>query len=93
MAVEKFSATHMMNTSTSMNLKKWKQVWKLKVMPRVKMFIYKACSNALPTRANLFRRGCITDPVCGLHGEKMEDIEHLFLRCTAVTPVWYASMA
>uniref|UniRef100_A0A7N2N5L9 Reverse transcriptase zinc-binding domain-containing protein n=1 Tax=Quercus lobata TaxID=97700 RepID=A0A7N2N5L9_QUELO len=34
----------------------WKLIWAMKVPPKVKTFIWRACSTVLPTRANLQRR-------------------------------------
>jgi hypothetical protein len=35
----------------------WNIIWKLKVPNAVKMFIWKACNDLLPTKMNLLRRG------------------------------------
>ncbi|GAA0176382.1 hypothetical protein LIER_29386 [Lithospermum erythrorhizon] len=35
----------------------WKGIWKLRVPPRVKLFLWKCLHNALPTRTNLVKRG------------------------------------
>ena len=34
----------------------WRRIWKLNVPPKVSTFIWRACSNCLPTRENLHRR-------------------------------------
>ena len=34
----------------------WNKVWDLKVPPKVKMFLWRACSNCLPTRDKLYQR-------------------------------------
>jgi len=47
----------------------WKSLWKMKVTHTVKVFMWWACINALPTKANLFRRKIMEDlvcPICGL---------------------------
>jgi len=38
----------------------------MKVTHTVKVFMWWACINALPTKANLFRRKIIEDPLCPL---------------------------
>ncbi|GKC07635.1 F-box domain containing protein [Tanacetum coccineum] len=42
----------------------WKQTWRLKTVPKIKNFWWRACSNALATREALFRRNCATSPTC-----------------------------
>ena len=34
----------------------WKSIWRIKVPGKIKHFIWKACSNSLPTKENLLRR-------------------------------------
>ena len=35
----------------------WKEIWSLKVSNLVKNFMWRACSNILPTKESLLRRG------------------------------------
>jgi hypothetical protein len=37
----------------------------------VKMFLWKACSNILPTKEKLFERRITDDPLCGLATESV----------------------
>lgn len=37
--------------------RRWKMIWKIKVPPKIKTFIWRACSNILPTRDNLSPTG------------------------------------
>jgi hypothetical protein len=41
----------------------WNQIWKLPIQGVVKNFIWKFCSNALPTKDALHRRHIVSDPV------------------------------
>uniref|UniRef100_A0A7N2L5E0 Reverse transcriptase zinc-binding domain-containing protein n=1 Tax=Quercus lobata TaxID=97700 RepID=A0A7N2L5E0_QUELO len=34
----------------------WSKIWRLNVLPKVRMFLWRACFNCLPTRENLHRR-------------------------------------
>ena len=43
----------------------WNKIWSLKVPPKVKNFMWRACSNILPTRDNLHRRKLHVEPRCG----------------------------
>ena len=50
----------------------WKTVWNIRGPPVVKLFLWKACKNALATKGNLHRRKIISDPgypLCGLETE------------------------
>lgn len=35
----------------------WKRIWQLKIPPKIRIFTWKACVNALPTMLNLKKRG------------------------------------
>lgn len=56
------------------------------------MFILKACSNSLPTKANLYKRRLLEDPICELCGEEAETLDHLLLHRAAMHLVWYNSL-
>uniref|UniRef100_A0A803M6S1 NADH dehydrogenase [ubiquinone] flavoprotein 1, mitochondrial n=2 Tax=Chenopodium quinoa TaxID=63459 RepID=A0A803M6S1_CHEQI len=51
----------------------WKKIWNLKVLPRVKVFAWRACQDALPTRVALNRRLRDFDASCGLCAMKRGD--------------------
>ena len=34
----------------------WNKIWVLNVLPKVRTFLWRACSNILPTRGNLHKR-------------------------------------
>lgn len=60
----------------------WKRIWKLHLPPKLKIFCWNICHNALPTKDNLYRRRISPDPLCPLcHTHQPETIEHLFLLC------------
>lgn len=40
----------------------WNRLWKLPILPKVRNFVWRVCSNILPTRANLYRRKVHIDP-------------------------------
>lgn len=66
----------------------WKKVWGLKVPGRIKHFIWKAYSNALPTKQNLMKRKIISDDVYQLCLRQFESIMHTFWECEVVWSVW-----
>jgi hypothetical protein len=52
----------------------WKTIWRLKVTNPTKVFLWKACSNILPTKDNLQRRGIKLDVVCDFCKQEEESV-------------------
>ncbi|KAK3225458.1 hypothetical protein Dsin_005320 [Dipteronia sinensis] len=42
----------------------WSSFWSLAIPPKIKIFVWKACYNWIPTKFNLARRGILTDRSC-----------------------------
>jgi len=59
----------------------YKWIWSINTMPKIKIFLWQVCHNALPVRVILFRRGCHIEPECPLFQMDMESIDHLFWTC------------
>jgi len=57
-------------------------------MPKIKIFLWQLCHNALPSRGNLLRRGIQIDPVCEACALDIEDVDHLFMDCPLARKVW-----
>lgn len=70
----------------------WKKIWCINVIPRIKLFILKACSNSLPTKANLYKRRCLEDPICELCGQEAKIMDHILLHLAATQLVWYNNL-
>ncbi|KAF7821130.1 reverse transcriptase [Senna tora] len=66
----------------------WKWVWSLGISPKVKVFLWRACGSALPTREALFSRKCSSSPLCQICGLMPETIEHCLLWCSWAREVW-----
>jgi hypothetical protein len=63
--------------STSNSLEKlWKRIWKLRGPRVVKMFLWQACNNILPTKANLFNKKITSDPLRLICGLEVETVGH-----------------
>lgn len=62
-------------------------IWKAKVWPKVKVFMWKFASNALVVRSNLERMGAPTSPVC-LTCVEVETREHVLMGCRWTSEVW-----
>lgn len=58
---------------------------------RVKNFMWRVTKNILPTKENLLSKGVLTDGLCPLCHNEVENISHLFLRCAFVKRVLFSS--
>ena len=52
----------------------WNKIWSLKVPPKVKNFLWRACSTILPTRDNLHRRKLHVELGCGFCCQKQQSM-------------------
>lgn len=84
-----FSENEKMRASPSTDQKERKTIWELRTPPWVKLFMWKACMDSLPTQVNLCRRGSTIDLICPISGEASETIDHILLRCRDVVKIWY----
>ncbi|KAK9993090.1 hypothetical protein SO802_022793 [Lithocarpus litseifolius] len=66
----------------------WNKVWSLNTPPKVRNFIWRACSDILPTRVNLQRRKVQVDPKCGLCGQQDETTNHVLWECPFARCTW-----
>lgn len=55
----------------------WNFIWKLKVVPRVKVFIWKLAHGKLPTRSYLYNLNLGPDSLCSFCGIHSDNAEHL----------------
>lgn len=69
----------------------WKNIWKLNVLERTKMFLWRIAANVLPTKDNLSRRMVINDPNCVICNVEVESPCHVFLTCPMAKALWFAS--
>ncbi|XP_035547368.1 uncharacterized protein LOC118348906 [Juglans regia] len=66
----------------------WNRIWKLNTPEVVKMFIWRAVVNSLPTKMNLKCRKVIENPLCPVCGRENESICHVLWSCSASADVW-----
>ena len=65
----------------------WKQIWQLKIPPKIRIFTWKACVNALPTMLNLRKKGVNTDGMCLVCGLEAESIPYALFECGVVKEI------
>ena len=66
----------------------WKRMWHLKIPAKIRIFAWRACMNALPTRMNLYRREVNLDVLCPMRDQEAESIAHSLLLCNSLRQVW-----
>ena len=54
----------------------------------IKHFLWRACTNCLPTKANLLKRKIVSDSVCHRCGRCEEDTMHALWDCEVIKLIW-----
>jgi len=70
---------HRASTSFQPPQSLWTKIWKLSIPPKMRIFIWSACHNAIPTRENLYKQKVLPHPICTLCNNQVKTTEHLFL--------------
>lgn len=68
----------------------WKQIWRLRVQQRVKVFVWLATHERLMTNFNRWKRGLTQNPGCSRCNCDKEDVVHMVRDCVASKVVWEA---
>jgi ribonuclease HI len=68
----------------------WTKIWNSNTPPKVKMFAWKAASNALSTEVNKRTRGMKVTGTCLICGMEQEDSSHALYRCPHAQQLWSA---
>ncbi|XP_042968074.1 uncharacterized protein LOC122301061 [Carya illinoinensis] len=69
-------------------IKGWKGIWQMNAPGVVKMFIWKAINNCLPTKWNLYKRKVTENPFCPICVKSEESVCHVLWSCPAAVDVW-----
>ena len=69
----------------------WSIIWKLTLPEKIKIFVWKATKNLLPTAENLCKRGIVQEAHCKRCGNRVENILHVLVACKAAKKVWQRS--
>ena len=73
---------------THMDSKLWNGIWSLHMPNEVKNLMWRACRNAMPTKANPVRRTIIDDPLCDRCHEAHETSLRAIWMCKEVDVIW-----
>ncbi|XP_074266449.1 uncharacterized protein LOC141589722 [Silene latifolia] len=66
----------------------WNRLWNVPVWPRVKLFFWQLCHEALATRANIATRVRGDNSFCSLCNSFFETSSHFFKECIVAQRVW-----
>ena len=70
------------------NRKTWRVIWKQKLPSKVKIHLWRACLNVLPTRLSLCRRCILQDSACQVCRATPESPTHALWSCPYAGSVW-----
>lgn len=68
----------------------WRDIWRLAVPNKLKLFIWRCCTASLAVRVNLIRRHMRVESMCVLCGLAEETEHHLFFECEFSRVMWYS---
>ena len=66
----------------------WTSLWALKIPNAKKNFLWRACHDILPTKANLCKRKIIDDPLCPLCERETKMVLHALWQCPTAMDAW-----
>lgn len=66
----------------------WQNIWKLNIIPKAKIGLWKISKNLVPTKENLIAKGLDINPICDLCRKSREDINHVMWSCKQVKQIW-----
>lgn len=77
-----------MNPSTNEIKKK---IWSIQTVPKMKAFIWKAVSDAIPVVDLTAKRGISIDTRCQICGQEGESVNHVLFSCSLARQIWAMS--
>nr|KYP45089.1 Putative ribonuclease H protein At1g65750 family [Cajanus cajan] len=66
----------------------WKQIWSLKVLNTMKIFLWRIARRCLPSRMNLQQRGIPRTSLCAHCSLNQENEWHIFFGCQTAESIW-----
>ncbi|KAL5738018.1 hypothetical protein ACOSP7_030779 [Xanthoceras sorbifolium] len=79
-------------SSSCLDSKWWLALWNLNIPPKIKIFIWRVCLNAIPSLCNLCSRKIVVDPCCSRCGDAPESSAHALFWCSSVRPIWESTV-
>ena len=69
----------------------WNVIWKLSIPEKIKIFLWRAAHDLLPTAGNLWKRRILQESTCQICCCKMESTSHALIECKMAKKIWTAS--
>ncbi|KAH9649551.1 rnase h domain-containing protein [Citrus sinensis] len=66
----------------------WNVIWAMELPEKIKIFMWRAVKNLLPTAENLWKMRVLQDPICSRCKMKAENIIHAILECKPARQMW-----
>lgn len=66
----------------------WQRIWKLQIIPRKKLFIWKCFKDILPTKERI----CKLETCIVIDASESESQKHILLDCTIARVVWFKNI-
>jgi len=63
------------------------KIWSTSTFPKIKLFLWRILSAALPVADQILRRGMNVDPCCQICGQEGESINHVLFTCSVARQV------
>ena len=71
----------------------WKGIWSLNVPSKVKILVWRAAKNSLPTKQNLVKRKVLTNDCCDHCKMQQEDTLHALYLSPKLEEIWFSVQA
>lgn len=75
-------------SSSDKSKTQWEVIWSKEIPEKIKVFMWRAAQDLLPTACNLWKRRVIKEPICCRCGNESEDSFHALMRCKQAQKVW-----
>ena len=76
----------------------WNRLWTLQLPEKIKIFMWRAGQNLLPTDANLWKKKILVEPYCQVYKQGVESVSHALVHVKLqgmygfMLPLKYASL-
>ena len=75
-------------SSSTASPTEWNAIWKLEIPEKVKVFMWRAAQDILPTAGNLWKKKALQGPWRQRCGKKGENVFHALIKCKFSQKVW-----
>ena len=77
-----------MPSSSEAMKNQWNIIWNLALPEKIKIFVWRATKNLLPSAENLWKRKIIQEPTCQACKTGLENVLHVLVDCKVAKKIW-----